>query len=290
MARWTETRGITLRLRQAQGPDQFARVALVRKRTLLGAAFNVREARAEDPELAQGEARDEDPEAVGGRLLSWRWLGESEAGELLAARLRTLEALGYQTLSERELVRGPWDWLRDLVQRQLARPVQTDDPGQRRWSEPHTVHTPQEAAAALREALERLGLQPGALLEGIASIVALSPEQLRNPNPDCLAKLDLELLAVLLPFFVEHESSELQEVGRRWLGLPTCVYEFERELVESWLTREGALAKALLGRLDREGLALLGPEGLARVGHRAREPEIRASADRWRGRLAGSLA
>ena len=62
MARWTETRGITLRLRQAQGSDQLAHVGLVRKRTLLGAAFNVREARAEELE------QPGDPEAVGGRL------------------------------------------------------------------------------------------------------------------------------------------------------------------------------------------------------------------------------
>ncbi len=288
MARWTETRGYTLVLRQPDQPQassQFARVALVRKRTLLGSAFNVREARAEDLDGEGGE----DPEALGGlgRLLSWRWLGESEASELLSARLRTLEALGYVVLTERGQTRGPWDWLRDLVQRQLARPGQSDDPHARRWSEPHTTQTPQGAAAALREALERLGLQPAALLEGIAAIVDMNLAELRSPTPASVAKIDLELLAMLLPFWVEHEAPELQTVGRRWLALPNAIYEFERELVESWLIHEGTLARELLARLDREGLALLGPEGVVRVAQRARLSDVRASAERWRTRLAG---
>jgi hypothetical protein len=223
-------------------------------------------------------------------LLSWRWLGESEAGELLAARLRTLEALGYEVVPERSPARGPWDWLRDLVQRQLARPAPSDDPEARRWAEPHAMRDPQSSAAALREALERLGLQPDALLVGIADIIGLELEQLRTPNLEALAKLDRELLAVLLPFFIEHEASELQQVGRRWLGLSTCVYELDRALIESWLTQEGPLAKALLGRLDREGLALLGVEGLARVGQRAREAEIKAAVARWQVRLGGAAA
>ncbi|MFV8751277.1 hypothetical protein ACNOYE_12100 [Nannocystaceae bacterium ST9] len=284
MARWSETRGYTLILRQPRGPDQFARVALVRKRTLLGSAFNVREARAEDLDGEGGE----DPEALGGlgRLLSWRWLGESEASELLSARLRTLEALGYEVMTERGQTRGPWDWLRDLVQRQLSRPNPSDDAQARQWSEPHTTHTPQGAAAALREALERLGLQPAALLEGIATIIDLDVAELREPSPASLAKLDVELFAMLLPFFVEHESSELREVGRRWLDLPNAIYEFDRELIESWLIQAGTLARALLVRLDREALALLGPEGIARVAHRAREAEVRARVERWRSRLA----
>lgn len=283
MARWTETRGYTLILRQPQGPDQYARVALVRKRTLLGSAFNVREARAEDLD-GQG---DEDPEALGGlgRLLSWRWLGESEAGELLGARLRTLEAIGYEVLTERGQTRGPWDWLRDLVQRQLARPGHSDDPHARQWNEPHTTRTPQGAASALREALERLGLPSAMLLEGIATIVDMDVAELRSPTSASMAKIDLELLAMLLPFWLEHEAHELQVVGRRWLALPNVIYEFERELIESWLVQDGAIAKALAGRLDREGLALLGPEGIGRVAHRAREAEVREAVERWRARL-----
>jgi len=283
MARWSETRGYSLVLRQPRGPDQFARVALVRKRTLLGSAFNVREARAEDLDGEGGE----DPETLGGlgRLLSWRWLGESEASELLGARLRTLEALGYEVLTERGQTRGPWDWLRDLVQRQLAKPGHSDDPLARQWSEPHTTRTPQGAAAALREALERLGLAPAMLLEGIATIVEIDVDELRAPTPASVAKIDIELLAMLLPFWLDHDADELRALGRRWLSLPNAVFEFDRALVESWLIDEGAIARALLGRLDHEGLALIGPEGLTRVAQRARASEVRASAQRWRERL-----
>jgi hypothetical protein len=282
MARWSETRGYTLVLRQPGTSAQYARVALVRKRTLLGSAFNVREARAEDLDGPGGE----DPEALGeGRLLSWRWLGESEASELLAARLRTLEALGYEPMSERGQARGPWDWLRDLVQRQLSRPVQSEDPRARQWSEPHTVHTPHGAAAALREALDRLGLQPAALLEGIAALVDMNLDELRSPTAASVRKIDVELLAMLLPFLLEHQAEELIEVGRRWVALPNTIYEFDRELIESWLTGEGAMARVLLSRLDREGLALLGPEGIGRVAQRARKADVRASAERWRVRL-----
>src|SRR5690606_8570014 len=124
MARWSESRGYTLILTHARGPDRYARVALVRKRTLFGPAFNVREARAEDATRSGRE-----PEALGlGRMLSWRWLGAREARDLLAARLRTLEALGYAVMDqEPSEQRGPWDWLRELVHRQLHKPAAGDE-------------------------------------------------------------------------------------------------------------------------------------------------------------------
>src|SRR5690606_36306377 len=120
MARWSETRGYTLILTHARGPDRYARLALVRKRTLFGPAFNVREARAEDATRSGQE-----PEALGlGRMLSWRWLGEREAQELLAARLRTLEALGYAMLDQPASEhRVPWDWLIVLVHLKLHKPA-----------------------------------------------------------------------------------------------------------------------------------------------------------------------
>ncbi len=282
MARWSETRGYTLVLRQPRGPDRYARLALVKKRTLFGPAFNVREARAEDP-----IDEDNGPEAMGGlgRLLSWRWLGELEATELMSARLRTLEALGYAVLDEPREARGPWDWLRELVQRQLARPTLHTDPLARQWAEPHTTDTPHGMAAALREALERLGLQPAQLIEGIATVVEVEPAELREPSAGILAKLEPELLAMLLPFWIEHEHAELRALGQRWLGLRGTLYELDRELLERWLCETGLLAKAIEPRLAREGLALLGPEGLLRLAHRAKEPSVRAQADRWRERL-----
>lgn len=305
MARWSETRGYTLILTHARGPDRYARVALVRKQTLFGPAYNVREARAEDASRSGQE-----PEALGlGRMLSWRWLGEHEARELLAARLRTLEALGYGIMDqEPSEPRGPWDWLRDLVQRQLQKSAhdqtasredqgaeqreprrdgarnRADDP----WQPSTNVWEPLDdfgAAASLREALERLGLEPEAVLEGIATILEIDLEQLCAPTNQTLRGLEPELLAMLLPVWLEHESPQLRAVGQCWLELPATPYEVDAAVLERWACGAGPLAEAVAPRLEREGLALLGPEGLARIAHKATDPRIKASADAWRERL-----
>jgi hypothetical protein len=277
MARWSETRGYTLILTHARGPDRYARVAMVRKLTLFGPAFNVREARAEDATRSGRE-----PEALGlGRMLSWRWLGEREAQELLAARLRTLEALGYAVLDhEPNEQRGPWDWLRELVQRQLQKPATSaDESGQAATLDSHG------AAASLREALERLGLAPEAVLEGISTIVGVELALLREPNDATRRALEPELLAMLLPVWLEHPTEQLQAVGRRWLALHATIYEIDPSVIERWLSGEGRLAEAVAARLEREGLALLGPEGLARLAHKATDDHIKAIAESWRDRL-----
>lgn len=284
MSRWSETRGYTLILTHARGPDRYARVALVRKRTLFGPAFNVREARAEDTSRSGHE-----PEALGlGRMLSWRWLAEREAQELLAARLRTLEALGYTVLDQpADSQRGPWDWLRELVHRQLAKPA-----GEPSSNDEHAHDSgarpldPHGAAASLREALERLGLAPEAVLEGIASILELSPEQLAEPTPETLRELEPELLAILLPVWLEHDAEPLRAIGRRWLALPNTLYELDVAVVERWASKPGPLAQALAPRLEREGLALLGPEALGRLAHRAEDVSVRGTAAAWRERLS----
>ncbi len=282
MARWSETRGYTLILTHARGPDRYARVALVRKRTLLGPAFNVREARAEDATRSGRE-----PEALGlGRMLSWRWLGEREAQELLAARLRTLEALGYAVLDQEPSERrGPWDWLRELVHRQLAKPAAGMSAAEHGEAPPVEPLDPHGAAASVREALERLGLEPEAVLEGIATILELEPELLREPTPETLRALEPELLVMLLPVWLEHESEQLREVGRRWLALRATLYEIDVAVLERWAGGKGRLAEAIAPRLEREGLALLGPEGLARLAHKAADPRVKAIAERWRDRL-----
>ncbi len=284
MARWSETRGYTLVLTHARGPDRYARVALVRKRTLFGPAFNVREARAEDATRSGRE-----PEALGlGRMLSWRWLGEREAQELLAARLRTLEALGYSVLDQAaDEGRGPWDWLRELVARQLSKPAPSPD-GEPD-SEPPEPLDAHGAAASLAEALERLGLEPEAVLEGIATILEIDPQELREPTPATLRELEPELLAMLLPVWLGHESPQLREVGQRWLDLRASLYEVDVAVLERWVSGEGRLAAAIAPRLEREGLALLGPEGLARLAHKAADPRIKAIAEAWRERLRPAL-
>ncbi|MFO7567614.1 MAG: hypothetical protein R6X02_33530 [Enhygromyxa sp.] len=281
MARWSETRGYTLILTHARGPDRYARIAMVRKRTLFGPAFNVREARAEDASRSGHE-----PEALGlGRMLSWRWLGEREAQELLAARLRTLEALGYEVLDRQPSEhRSPWDWLRELVHRQLHKPAASEGASAPR-SEADEPLDPHGAAASLRESLERLGLEPDAVLEGIATILDIDPTQLREPSEASSRELEPELLALLLPVWVEHESEQLRIIGQRWLALPSTIYEIDTAVLERWLCGEGRLADAIAPRLEREGLALLGPEGLGRLAHKAADRRVKAIAEGWRERL-----
>lgn len=280
MARWSESRGYTLILTHARGPDRYARVALVRKRTLFGLAFNVREARAEDATRSGQE-----PEALGlGRMLSWRWLGEREARELLAARLRTLEALGYAVLDrEPEEQRGPWDWLRELVHRQLQKGARAGESDEHERG--HAAIDPHGAAASLREAVEQLGLEPDAVLEGIATIVEIEPAQLREPSAATLHALEPGLLALLLPLWLEHESEQLRAVGQRWLALHSTLYEIDTAVLERWLIGTGPLVDAIAPRLEREGLALLGPEGLQRLAHKAVDARVKAIAERWRDRL-----
>ena len=272
MANWTEGRGYTLILTHPRGPDRYARVVLVHKRTLLGMAFNVREARAEDADRSGRE-----PAALGfGRMLSWRWLGQREAEDLLAARLRTLETLGYSVLGGDTVKRGPWDWLRDLVNRQLQTPVSDATSPE---------HDSQQASTTLRESLERLGLEPHAVIEGLSTILEIDPDKLREPTPELLATVEPELLALLLPVFVEHDSESLREVGRRWLALRATPYELDAAVLERWAGGEGQLALALVPRLEREALALLGPEALARLSHTAAQPRVKAIAGRWHARL-----
>lgn len=283
MASWTEGRGYTLILTHPRGPDRYARVVLVHKRTLFGPAFNIREARAEDAARSGRE-----PAALGlGRMLSWRWLGEREAEELLAARLRTLETLGYSVFGAETIKRGPWDWLRDLVHHQLHRgegqPADAVDTSNGTAAKPE--HDSQQAASNLRDSLAQLGLDPHAVIEGLSTILEIEPDKLREPTSELLSGLEPELLALLLPVFIEHDAEALREVGRRWLALAPTPYEIEAAVLERWVGGEGALALALAPRLEREGLALLGPEALARLSHTAAQPRVKSIAARWHARL-----
>jgi hypothetical protein len=282
MARWSESRGYTLILTHPRGPDRYARVALVRKRTLFGPAYNVREARAEDARRSRRE-----PEALGlGRMLSWRWLGEREAEELLSARLRTLETLGYEVFGgEQSEARGPWDWLRELVDRQLHRGPPGAEAETEDRADPHAAEAKAGASDALRESLERLGLEPDAVLEGLSTILELDIDTLRHPTPELLADLEPELLAMLLPVWLEHDSEDLRAIGRRWLALPNTPYELDLDLLERWASGEGRLAEALAERLEHEGLAMLGPEALGRLAHTAANARVKQIAERWRERL-----
>lgn len=265
MPRWIERRGFTLRHRDAdRARHQVVRLSLVERRGLTGSWFNVREARAEPTD-------DERALLAGGRALSWRWLRPAEAERLLDQRLRTLEALGY-TIADAALTgRGRWDWLYELVRRGLRPSREAADP-----------NPPRDA---LRDALEGLGLSPEAITEGVAAVLELSPEQLREPDGPTVATVDPDQLGVLLPFLVEHRHPEIREIGERWLACPGAAFQLPRPVVERWLVEAGRMGDQLAPRVRGDGLALLGPDALLRLSKASSRASVRRAAERWLTRL-----
>lgn len=275
MARWVEQRGFTLRLcptGAGPGVERFVRASIVVRRGLLPGCFNVREARAEP------HGQEDKPRLLGGgRLLSWRWLTEREADRMLGARLRVLEGMGYELVDAQLALRGPWDWLRDLIHRGLA--------GDTVQSEP----TEPRAHQALRDALNRLGLHTSELVEGIADVLGLHPVRFENPDPDTIARVDREHLEVLLPLLIEHADPSLRNIGARWLANPTTVFELRSDIVVGWLEHDGEASRMLAPRLAREGLALVGPDGLARLAMTSKSQRVRDNARVWVRRLGASV-
>lgn len=267
MPRWIERRGFTLRHRDAaRSRHQVVRLSLVERRGLTGSWFNVREARAEPTE------DDASPPLAGGRALSWRWLRQAEAERLLDQRLRTLEALGYAISDAALTGRGRWDWLYELVRRGL-RPA------------PQTAHS-SPPRDALRDALEGLGLSPDAIAEGVAAVLELPPERLREPDGITVATVDPEQLGVLLPFLVEHRHPEIREIGERWLACPGAAFQLPRPEVERWLAEAGRMGDRLASRVRAEGLALLGPDALLRLSKASSRASVRQAAEHWLARLS----
>ncbi len=262
--RWIERRGFTLRPGAALGSrHQVVRLSLVERRGLTGNWFNVREARA--------ESNDEDPASplAGGRALSWRWLRKVEAERLLEQRLRTLESLGYGVSDAAVTGRGRWDWLYELVRRGLRPASEQSEPSH----------------GALRDALETLGLSADAIVEGVATVLELSPERLRDPDGPTVAAVDPQDLGVLLPFLVEHRDVTIREIGERWLHRPGAAFQLPRPTVERWLAEAGRMGDLLAGRVHREGLALLGPDALLRLSRASSRESVRRGAEHWLGRL-----
>jgi hypothetical protein len=210
-------------------------------------------------------------------LLSWRWLTEREADRMLKARLRVLEAMGYELVDAQLALRGPWDWLRDLIHRGLSGATSQGEP-----AEP-TTHQ------ALRHALSRLGLHTKELVEGIADVLELHTVRFENPDPDTVAGVDHAHLEVLLPLLVEHTDPALRNIGERWLAIPTTIFELPRDVVVGWLERDGEASRMLAPRLAREGLALLGPDNLARLAVTSRSQRVRDNARVWVRRLGASV-
>lgn len=265
--RWTERRGFTLRLPptpEAEDRHQVVRLSLVERRGLTGSWFNVREARAEPSESASHTL-------AGGRALSWRWLRQVEAERLLDQRLRTLQALGY-TIADAALTgRGRWDWLYELVRRGL-RPADPE----------HPAPSP---GPALRDALERIGLSPDAIVEGVAAVLELPVARLREPDGATVARVDPDQIGVLLPFLVEHAHPEIREIGERWLSCPGAAFQVPRAAVERWLAEPGRMGDLLAGRVRSDGLALVGPDALLRLSQASSREGVRRAAEQWLARL-----
>ena len=123
------------------------------------------------------------------------------------------------------------------------------------------------------------------MLEGLSTILEVEEHSLREPTLEFVAKLEPELLAMLLPLWVEHEARELREIGQRWLALPTTPYELDAAVLERWAAGDTRMASALAPRLEREALALLGPEAIGRLAHTASNPSVKLIASRWHARL-----
>lgn len=264
MPRWIERRGVTL---QAPGePDRYVRLSMMERVGLVLGGWNVREARAE-PEPGGGSRA---MRIVGpGRPLSWRWLREPEAAQLLDERLHALEIMGYVRLEDRGASPGRWDWFLELVQRRLH-PSQ-DDANARSDS----------AADRLRRALSG---PLEALLVDLAAVLELREDELARPEPERARGIDPEQLAILLPFLVHHDRAELRTIGERWLACDPVPYQVPRHRLLQWLETDARIATLLAPRIRREGLALIGPQALVRLG-RSSQIAVRGPARAWSLRL-----
>jgi hypothetical protein len=138
--------------------------------------------------------------------------------------------------------------------------------------------------SALRHALRELGFSRRVLLGGLASQLDLSAEAFWRAKPESFLRCQKGRLGTLVPELIQHPDAQLAELGQRWLANPDVVYEIDPRIVEAWLSRDTELARALEPMLEREGLALLGPQALRRLAREA-PPSTRLLAAEWVARL-----
>ena len=138
---------------------------------------------------------------------------------------------------------------------------------------------------ALRDALQRLGLSASAVTEGVATVLGVSAQQLREPDAPTVARVDPEQLGVLLPFLVEHEDPEIRRIGERWIDCPGAAFQLPPAAVERWLAEAGRMGDLLAPRVRDQGLALLGPDALLRLSRSSSRPPVRRAAAQWLARL-----
>lgn len=260
-----EVEGHTLRLagpaRGAPRTPRVVRLSLVQRDGIFGPTYNVREFRAEsDP---AGGLR-----LLGaGRLLAMRWSEEAPARRELTARRRLLEDLGYAPSPGHARVRGEWDWLSELIARELE---EGDD-----------LH----AAQTTREAMVGLGLRVDAVLEGVAAVLGLSPAQFECAQPELAQLPPIRPLVLLLTALADHPDPRARAAVRRWLEVDAVVYDVPVARLAAWLSSHEELAPALHGRVEAEGLALLGVPTLRTLAEDSAFRAVRNSANRWLARV-----
>lgn len=179
--------------------------------------------------------------------------------------------MGY-TFGVRAL-RERWDWLRDLLAR-----------GRAQLSIPE--RSSRSRHEALRDALERLGLDDLALVEGVATVLGLSVAAFRAPGPVAVRAAIPDDLALVLPLLVEHRSAAIRAVGQAWLAIPEVIYTVASDQAERWLVESATIGELLAPRLDREGLSWMGPEALRRLASGAASARARQVAGTWCARLS----
>jgi hypothetical protein len=118
----------------------------------------------------------------------------------------------------------------------------------------------------------------------VAAVLGMSEHALAEPNPRTVRQADPGQLGVVLQFLVHHQRAELRSIGERWLQCPAVVYHLDPSTVLVWLESDDRIATLLAPRIADEGLAILGPDAMVRLGRRAR-PAARAAARRWSQRL-----
>jgi hypothetical protein len=174
-------------------------------------------------------------------------------------------------------MRGRWDWLYDLVHRRLEGGAAHGNGARAR------VHA--APADALRDALTRIGLSPDAVIEGVASVLGLSPHGFAEPDARIIHRTDPEQLGILLPFLVHHDHPEIRAIGERWLLAPSAAYQIPQRQLRRWFESDERIASLLAPRLRPEGLAMLGPEALVRLSRTGRTDAVRDAARVWAARL-----
>ena len=186
--------------------------------------------------------------------------------------------MGYSLVDAALSVRGRWDWLYELVDRQLHGRSQGE-------TEPPPPSEDGTAAPdALRDALGRLGLSTDAVIEGVASVLGLTPHQLMEPGLSVVRRSDPEQLSVLLPFLLHHDNLQIRAIGERWLRCRSVAYQLPPAQLLSWLESDRRIGDLLEPRLRAEGLAMLGPDALMRLS-RTGLPRVREAARIWSHRL-----